>query len=229
LNCDYPSDPYGEDSYSWYKDIFIKLKEISKKTDDTVTSRISPKGDIEVLIRAREFDEKFEETSYYTGTGKTFVIAAINAIRMYDVNFNNEMNAWDRSWPCGSFPDAKDITELKYENTLYYYDGPQIIEAVDIYNRHYIGCLLHPDQVPDEYKDKETFVITGVSNSSLAAFKKSKKDLLSTLLYRITSIWFLGTLGTEEGIPKISLTKQRYCDLHTSEFLPDAGFYLNRD
>lgn len=100
--------------------------------------------------------------------------------------------------------------------TLYYYDGPQVVEAQDDIGGHYIAVMIEPDDGADRY------VVAGTPPELLRQFKVGSVDLRSLLVESSKEEWFIGRCG--EG-NRLSLVAQSESILETS-FLPEPGFLL---
>ena len=68
---------------------------------------------------------------------------------------------------------------VKAANILYYYDGPQVIEARDTIGGHYIAVMVAPEEKHDRY------LVAGVAPERLRQFRSGMLDL-RTLLAELT-------------------------------------------
>lgn len=107
-----------------------------------------------------------------------------------------------------------------HTQTLFYYDGPQIIEGRDLFGGHYIGVMVEPDGEEDRY------LIAGVVPESLRRFRAGGLDLRSLIKEHGPEEWYLATV--EGGLldQPLKLLSQPGA-LVASGFLPDSGFLLH--
>jgi hypothetical protein len=108
---------------------------------------------------------------------------------------------------------------IRYTKTLFYYDGPQVVEARDAIGGHYVGVMVEPDG------DQDRFVIRGVSPEGLRRFRSGLLDLRTLLLENDSEDWFLASPSTPAG-EELTLTPQTG-SLDDSGFLPEEGFLLH--
>ena len=107
---------------------------------------------------------------------------------------------------------------IRYNKTLFYYDGPQVFEARDAIGGHYIGVMLEPEG------EQDRFLIKGTSPDSLRCFRSGSLDLRSLLLESVADEWFLGT--SPSGFQEPFAVNTRMDSLDASGFLPEPGFLL---
>ena len=74
---------------------------------------------------------------------------------------------------------------IRHASTLYYYDGPQVVEALDDIGGRYIAVMIEPDEVADRY------VVAGTPPELLRRFKVGALDLRSLLLESAKEEWFI--------------------------------------
>jgi hypothetical protein len=107
---------------------------------------------------------------------------------------------------------------LQIKSTLYYYDGPQILELRDSFGGSYVGILTSTTEDGDQY------LATGVSPESLRRFRAGLLDLRELLLEFGQESWYLSermvSLDNEIAF------KHQTAALTDTELLPDAGFIL---
>lgn len=108
---------------------------------------------------------------------------------------------------------------IRHTKTLFYYDGPQVIEARDAIGGHYIGVMVEPVEREDR------FLIKGASPENLRLFRSGALDLRSLLLDTVSDDWFLGTAPGGFGEPFATTVRQESLD--NSGFLPEPGFFLH--
>ena len=108
---------------------------------------------------------------------------------------------------------------VKAANILYYYDGPQVIEARDTIGGHYVAVMVAADDNNDRY------LVAGVDPERLRQFRSGMLDLRTLLTNSDTDEWFIGSapFGPDQ---RMALQAQ-YTPLAHSELLPDAGFVLH--
>lgn len=104
---------------------------------------------------------------------------------------------------------------IQYHSTLFYYDGPQVIEARDEIGGHYVAVL---------NANHENFVVVGAAPRSLDSFRAGSLDLRSLLLERGSDEWFLADPSGIDGT--LSLVLQA-SPLAESDSLPEPGFVLD--
>lgn len=104
---------------------------------------------------------------------------------------------------------------IRHTSTLYYYDGPQVVEACDEIGGRYIAVMIEPDETTDRY------VVAGTPPELLRQFKVGSIDLRSLLVESSKDEWFIGKCEEENHL---SLTPQSGSIL--PDFLPEPGFIL---
>jgi hypothetical protein len=108
---------------------------------------------------------------------------------------------------------------VRHTTTLFYYDGPQVFEAMDAIGGHYIAVMIEPD--PDENR----YLMTGVEPERLRQFRRGMIDLRSLLIERQETEWYLAK-AYKASANEFMLEPQTGA-LENSDFLPDAGFLLH--
>ena len=109
------------------------------------------------------------------------------------------------------------MRRLHYQNTLYYYDGPQVIELRDAIGGHYVGVLV------DVVDGQDRYLCTGVAPERLADFRIGGVDfrVLMTEQADGSYLFATGELGA-------ALTCTSVADAQTlTDSLPDPGFVLH--
>lgn len=104
---------------------------------------------------------------------------------------------------------------IHHTHTLFYYDGPQVIEALDAIGGHYVAVLV----------EDETYLVTGAPPARLREFRAGKLDLRSLLLETGREEWFLALASTGLGSPLVLRPQQ--VSIENSGWLPEAGFVLH--
>jgi hypothetical protein len=108
---------------------------------------------------------------------------------------------------------------VRHTTTLFYYDGPQIIEARDAIGGHYIGVMVEPEGKKDRY------LIVGVEPERLRQFRCGMIDLRSLIAERQMDDWYLA-FAPENKNSECTLELQTNT-LNDSAFLPEPGFVLH--
>ncbi len=115
--------------------------------------------------------------------------------------------------------NRKPMKTIKYNRTLFYYDGPQVFEARDMIGGHYIAVMVNSDNSNDQY------LVTGVSPDRLRDFRSGIVDLRTLLIESKEQDQYLTTIASDLEEP-LELN-QLSISLSDSGFLPDAGFVLH--
>ena len=108
---------------------------------------------------------------------------------------------------------------VKAANILYYYDGPQVIEARDTIDGHYIAVMVAPEEKHDRY------LVAGVAPERLRQFRSGMLDLRTLLAESDTEEWFIGSAPA--GPDQLMALQVQHTSLVHSELLPDGGFVLH--
>ena len=108
---------------------------------------------------------------------------------------------------------------VKAGNILYYYDGPQVIEARDTIGGHYIAVMAGSEQQRDRY------LVVGVPPERLRQFRAGILDLRTLLVESGTEEWFIAS-GPSRTDHQMALQAQ-HTSLIESDLLPDKGFLLH--
>ena len=107
-----------------------------------------------------------------------------------------------------------------HTQTLFYYDGPQVIEGRDLIGGHYIGIMVEPDG------DMDRYLVAGVVPESLRRFRAGEMDLRSLIEEHGPEEWYLATAEGGMLDQPLELRSQAGA-LEASGFLPDPGFLLH--
>lgn len=110
------------------------------------------------------------------------------------------------------------MKNVRHHSTLFYYDGPQVIEARDGIGGHYVGLLTGAAETP-------RFLVVGVAPERLREFRLGTLDLRSLLLAQADEGWFLTSTAADLSQP-LTLEPQAG-PLAASQLLPDEGFVLH--
>lgn len=111
------------------------------------------------------------------------------------------------------------MNTIRHVRTLYFYDGPQIIEARDAIGGHYVGVLIEPEGECDR------FLVCGVSPARLREFRLGQMDLRSLLTGQDEARYFLATVSGALSEPLHLRALDQETDI--SAHLPDEGFVLH--
>ena len=103
--------------------------------------------------------------------------------------------------------------------TLYYYDGPQVLEARDAIGGHYVAVMV------DQMEDHDRYLVTGVAPERLRQFRSGTIDLRTLLVDADADEWYLASapLGPEQ----LMALEPQHTSLAESGLLPDEGFVLH--
>ena len=106
-------------------------------------------------------------------------------------------------------------------NTLYYYDGPQVIEARDAIGGHYVAVMVEPLEEHDRY------LVVGVPPERLRQFRSGTLDLRTLLAAARDDEWYLAPAPV--SLDQLMALEPQHRPLVESPFLPDEGFVLHDD
>lgn len=107
------------------------------------------------------------------------------------------------------------MTTVRYSDTLYFYDVPQVIEVKDKIGGCYVGLLLADSH--------DRYLVVGVDPSQLNRFRKGEIDLRSIVYPPITGQYFIGQGDLSEPL----LLSRANTEEVQANHLPDAGFVLH--
>jgi hypothetical protein len=108
---------------------------------------------------------------------------------------------------------------IRHTATLYFYDGPQVFEARDDGEGHYIAVMVEPDGGQDQY------LVAEVDPERLQQFRTGTLDLRSLLTERADGEWFLAKANGDLDAPL--LLQPQATALAASTYLPESGFLLH--
>ena len=108
---------------------------------------------------------------------------------------------------------------VKAATTLYYYDGPQVIEARDAIGGHYIAVMVDPQDEQDRY------LVAGVAPERLRQFRSGTLDLRTLLVEADEEQWYLA--AAPAGPDQLMALEPQHRSLIESGLLPDDGFVLH--
>ena len=111
------------------------------------------------------------------------------------------------------------MSVIRQVSTLYFYDGPQIIEARDAIGGHYIGVLTAPEG------DQDQFLVCGVAPDRLREFRGGGVDLRTLLTERDEATYFLAAFENagSDSLRLMAVDRGQVFSRH----LPDDGFLLH--
>ena len=112
------------------------------------------------------------------------------------------------------------MKQIRCTSTLFYYDGPQVLEARDGIGGHYVAVL-----APAGGGAAERYLVAGVAPERLRQFRSGELDLRSLLLGSEAEARYLAT--AESSLDRPLLVDRLSGPLVDSELLPDAGFFLH--
>ena len=108
---------------------------------------------------------------------------------------------------------------IHYTTTLFHYDGPQIFEARDATDGHYVALSIEPQN------GRERYLVVGVAPEQLHQFRSGMFDLRSLLVRAGKDEWYVTTTEADPDQP-IVIDPQNV-PIEKSTFLPDEGFELH--
>lgn len=111
------------------------------------------------------------------------------------------------------------MKQVRYRETLLYYDGIQLFQARDSIGGHYIAASIPPAGSRDRY------LLAGVAPAALARFLDGERDLRSLLLDSAEEDWSIAEFaGSLDGPLRLEPGTGA---LGTSGLLPEPGFRLH--
>lgn len=109
---------------------------------------------------------------------------------------------------------------IRQTGTLFYYDGPQVFEALDAIGGHYLGVMVAPDDARDRY------LVVGADPDRLRQFRLGLIDLRTMIMDRPYGEWFM--LHVDSGLDgDLGLEVIADPDI-ADDLLPVAGFQLQQ-
>lgn len=103
--------------------------------------------------------------------------------------------------------------------TLYYYDGPQVLEARDAIGGHYIAVMV------DQLEGHHRYLVAGVAPERLRQFRSGILDLRTLLVDADADEWYLASAPM--GPEQLMTLEPQHTSLVESGLLPDEGFVLH--
>ena len=111
------------------------------------------------------------------------------------------------------------MKQIRCTSTLFYYDGPQVLEARDGIGGHYVAVLAPSGGAAERY------LVAGVAPERLRQFRAGELDLRSLLLESEVEARYLATV--ESSLNRPLVLDRLSGPLVDGELLPDAGFFLH--
>lgn len=108
---------------------------------------------------------------------------------------------------------------IHHHQTLFYYDGPQVIEARDAIGGHYVAVMVESEDEHDRY------LVTGVPPGLLRDFRSGRTDLRSVMIIGGEPEWYLTSI--KEGLDGPLKLEVQTGNIGDSGFLPSQGFMLH--
>ena len=108
---------------------------------------------------------------------------------------------------------------VKPVSTLYYYDGPQVLEARDGIGGHYIAVIV------EQLQDYDRYLVAGVAPNRLRQFRSGILDLRTLLVDADADEWYLASAPA--GPEQLMTLEPQPRSLTESGLLPDEGFVLH--
>ena len=121
------------------------------------------------------------------------------------------------------------MKSIRYERTLFYYDGPQVFQARDAIGGHYIAVMMgpepHSEAAAPSDGPSDRYIVAGVAPERLRQFRAGAIDLRSLLVGSEDDEHYVATArnGVENALELERLTTR----LIESGHLPDEGFLLH--
>ena len=121
------------------------------------------------------------------------------------------------------------MKSIRYTNTLFYYDGPQVFEARDAIGGHYVvvmvGSELHSETEAPPDGPSDRYLVAGVAPERLRQFRAGAIDLRSLLVGSDEEERYVATAGN--GVENALELERLTTPLVESGYLPDEGFLLH--
>jgi hypothetical protein len=108
---------------------------------------------------------------------------------------------------------------VQHHSTLFFYDGPQVIEARDGIGGHYVGVLV------DDSGETPRYLFVGTAPERLREFRLGSLDLRTLVVEQAANGWYLGA-GEGSATAPFVLEVQDGA-IETCAFLPEPGFVLH--
>jgi hypothetical protein len=108
---------------------------------------------------------------------------------------------------------------VRHVNTLFFHDGPQLIEAHDDKNRPYLGLLIG-DGLP-----AQRFLFVATTSERLRELLAGREDLRTIFTTEAAQGWFLASADTP---PEAGWRLEpQFAAFAESPWLPESGFVLS--
>ena len=107
---------------------------------------------------------------------------------------------------------------IVYSETLDYYDGVQLFEAIDTHGGPYVGMMV------DTVGGIDRYLVIGTTSERIGEFRTGAVDLRTLLLEGAVQGWYLAHVADEFAKP---LTLEEHDEpVEETDFLPEYGFFL---
>ena len=118
---------------------------------------------------------------------------------------------------------------VRYESTLFYYDGPQVFEARDAIGGHYVALMVdsepHSPTAASSDGSGDRYLVAGIAPERLREFRTGAIDLRSLLVSSDDDERYVTT--ARNGIENALALERLTTPLIESGYLPDEGFLLH--
>ena len=115
---------------------------------------------------------------------------------------------------------------VRYESTLFYYDGPQVFEARDAIGGHYVAVMVDSGPRSSTAVASESpgdrYLVAGVTPERLRQFRAGAIDLRSLLVGSDEDVRYVATAGN--GLGDVLTLERLKTPLVESGYLPEEGF-----
>ena len=120
------------------------------------------------------------------------------------------------------------MKSIRYTDTLFYYDGPQVFDACDAIGGHYVAVMvgpeLHTGTVAPSDGPSDRYLVAGVAPERLRQFRAGAIDLRSLLVGSDEDERYVAT--ARNGMKNALEIERLTTPLVESGYLPDEGFLL---
>ena len=118
---------------------------------------------------------------------------------------------------------------VRYESTLFYYDGPQVFEARDAIGGHYVAVMVdsrpHSSTAASSDGAGDRYLVAGTAPERLRQFRTGAIDLRSLLIGSDQEERYVAT--ARNGVEDVLALQRLTTPLIESGYLPDEGFLLH--
>ena len=121
------------------------------------------------------------------------------------------------------------MKSIRYTDTLFYCDGPQVFEARDAIGGHYVAVMVGPEPHSETAAPSggpgDRYLVAGVAPERLRQFRAGAIDLRSLLVGSDEDERYVATAGS--GVENALELGRLTTPLVESGYLPDEGFLLH--